>query len=171
MFPLSCQDRPIRDLHWTSQKQWNVVKKCDIYRIKSRDVTKKTQQQLLNMNVWSGAVTDPTAVVWLRNKCFRSLSEGVAHISVSVMGISCLVSVTCFSNRLELFPVHINTVGCSQWPCGLRRESWPVGCWDRGFESRSRHEWLSASFCVVLSCVGRDLATGWSLVQGVLPCV
>jgi hypothetical protein len=24
----------------------------------------------------------------------------------------------------------------SQWPCGLRRGSWPVGCWDRGFESR-----------------------------------
>jgi hypothetical protein len=24
----------------------------------------------------------------------------------------------------------------SQWPCGLRRASWPVGCWDRGFESQ-----------------------------------
>jgi hypothetical protein len=30
---------------------------------------------------------------------------------------------------------------------------------------------LSASFCVVLSCVGRGLETGWSLVQGVLPYV
>jgi hypothetical protein len=59
----------------------------------------------------------------------------------------------------------------SQWPCGLRRGSWLVGCWDRGFESRSRHGCLSASFCVVLSCVGRNLATGWSLVQGVLPYV
>jgi hypothetical protein len=27
------------------------------------------------------------------------------------------------------------------------------------------------SFCVVLFCVGRGLATGWSLVQGVLPYV
>jgi hypothetical protein len=27
------------------------------------------------------------------------------------------------------------------------------------------------SFCVVLPCVGRGLATGWSLVQGVLPYV
>jgi hypothetical protein len=27
------------------------------------------------------------------------------------------------------------------------------------------------SFCVVLSCVGRGLATGWSLVQGVIPYV
>jgi hypothetical protein len=44
----------------------------------------------------------------------------------------------------------------SQWPCDLRRGSWPVGCWDRGFESRSRHGCLSASFCVVLSCVGRE---------------
>jgi hypothetical protein len=58
-----------------------------------------------------------------------------------------------------------------QWPCGLRRGSWPVGCWDRGLESRLRHGCLSASFCVVLSCVGRGLATGWSLVQGVLPYV
>jgi hypothetical protein len=56
----------------------------------------------------------------------------------------------------------------SQWPCGLRRGSWLVDCWDRGFESRSRHGYLSASFCVVLSCVGRGLAMGWSLVQGVL---
>jgi hypothetical protein len=48
----------------------------------------------------------------------------------------------------------------SQWPCGLRRGYWPVGCWDRGFESCSRHRCLSASFFAVLSCVGRDLATG-----------
>jgi hypothetical protein len=50
--------------------------------------------------------------------------------------------------------------GRSQWPCGLRRWSWSVGCWDRGFESRSWHGCLSASFCVVLSCVCRGLATG-----------
>jgi hypothetical protein len=31
---------------------------------------------------------------------------------------------------------------------------------DRGFKSRSRHGCLSASFYVVLSCVGRGLATG-----------
>jgi hypothetical protein len=48
----------------------------------------------------------------------------------------------------------------SQWPCSLRRGSWPVGCWDRGFESRLSHGCLSASFCVVLSCVGRGFATG-----------
>jgi hypothetical protein len=51
---------------------------------------------------------------------------------------------------------HKNNISCiyyvQQWPCGLRRGSWPVGCWDRGFESRSRHECLSLVFlcCVVL---------------------
>jgi hypothetical protein len=38
--------------------------------------------------------------------------------------------------------------------------SWPVGCWDRGFESRSWHGCLSAYFCDVFCCVGRGLATG-----------
>jgi hypothetical protein len=57
-------------------------------------------------------------------------------------------------------PVPVSLTRRSHWPCGLRRGSWPVGCWDRGFESRSRHGCLSASFCVVLFCVGRGLATG-----------
>jgi hypothetical protein len=63
--------------------------------------------------------------------------------------------------HIPYFCIVINIKCRSQWPCGLRRGSWPVGCWDRGFESRSRHGRLSASFCVVLSCVGRGLATGW----------
>jgi hypothetical protein len=50
--------------------------------------------------------------------------------------------------------------GRSQWLCGLRRGSWPVGCWDRGFESRSRHGCLSTSFCVVLSCVSKGPCDG-----------
>lgn len=29
--------------------------------------------------------------------------------------------------------------------------------------------WLSASVCVVLSCIGRSLKADWSIVQGVLP--
>jgi hypothetical protein len=40
---------------------------------------------------------------------------------------------------------------------------------DREFESRLRHGCLSLSFYVVLSCAGRGLTTGCSLVQGVLP--
>jgi hypothetical protein len=54
----------------------------------------------------------------------------------------------------------------------------PVAAWtlsartlDHGFESRSRYGCLSSFVCVVLSCVGRGLATGWSLVKGVLPYV
>jgi hypothetical protein len=35
--------------------------------------------------------------------------------------------------------------------------SWPLGCWDRGFESRSGHECSSIVFVCLLSCVGRSL--------------
>jgi len=49
------------------------------------------------------------------------------------------------------------------------RSLWPLEHWGRGFESRSRHECVSAFFCVVLSCVGSGLAMGRSTVQGVLP--
>jgi hypothetical protein len=42
---------------------------------------------------------------------------------------------------------------------------------DRGFEYRLRYGCLSSSFHGVLSCVGRGVATSWSLVQGVLPYV
>jgi hypothetical protein len=58
------------------------------------------------------------------------------------------------------FSDAIRIMSRSQWPCGLRRGSWPIGCWDHGFESRSRDGCLSASFCVVLFCVGTELATG-----------
>jgi heme/copper-type cytochrome/quinol oxidase subunit 2 len=34
------------------------------------------------------------------------------------------------------------------------------GCSNSGFKSRSGHEYVSAFFCVLLSCVGRDLASG-----------
>jgi hypothetical protein len=49
-----------------------------------------------------------------------------------------------------------------------------LGCWDRGFKSHSGHGCLVCvcvySVCVVL-CLGRGLATIWSLVRGVLPSV
>jgi hypothetical protein len=48
-----------------------------------------------------------------------------------------------------------------------------LGHWDRGFESHSRHGCLCVRlFCAcVVPCVGSGLATGWFLVQGVLPSV
>jgi hypothetical protein len=48
-----------------------------------------------------------------------------------------------------------------------------LGRWNRGFVSRSGHGYLVCVcffFCVcVVLCLGRGLATSWSLVQGVLP--
>jgi hypothetical protein len=35
-------------------------------------------------------------------------------------------------------------------------ESWSLGRWYRGFESRLNYEYLSSYFCVVLSSVRRD---------------
>jgi hypothetical protein len=52
----------------------------------------------------------------------------------------------------------------SHWPRDLRRRPWWLGRWDRGFESRLRHGYLSSSLCVVLSCV-ETIATAWSLVK------
>jgi hypothetical protein len=60
-----------------------------------------------------------------------------------------------------------------QWPRGLRHEmsspAWTLGSWLR----IPLDAWMFV--CVysvfVLSCVGSGLATGWSLVQGVLPTV
>jgi hypothetical protein len=45
----------------------------------------------------------------------------------------------------------------------------PLEYWDRGFESRSTHGYMSAVSCAVPSCVGRGLAMGRPHVQGVLP--
>jgi hypothetical protein len=53
---------------------------------------------------------------------------------------------------LTIFYGRNNFLRRSQWPCGLRHGSSPLGCWDRGFESRSRPGCLSVSFCVVLCC-------------------
>jgi hypothetical protein len=104
----------------------------------------------------------------------------------------------------------------SQWPCGLRRGSWPVGCktllqrvilfdvnsigrcfkqhlidicmlhadhsgravWGvglgrlvAGIVGSNPAQGMDVCVCIVLSSVGRGLATGWSLVRGVLPYV
>jgi hypothetical protein len=66
--------------------------------------------------------------------------------------LTILFSLVCRILWIIIKVIHIPLCR-SQWPCGLRRGSWPVGYWDRGFESRLRHGCLSVSFCVVLFCV------------------
>jgi hypothetical protein len=56
----------------------------------------------------------------------------------------------------------------SQWPRGLRHV-WSSTARTLGFESRSGHRYVSMFLCVVLSCAGSGLTSGWSPVQGVLP--
>jgi hypothetical protein len=51
---------------------------------------------------------------------------------------------------------------CKEWcwfqqPRGLSHRAWPLGYWDHGFESSSRHGCLFLCLYVVLSCVGRGL--------------
>jgi hypothetical protein len=48
----------------------------------------------------------------------------------------------------------------SRWSRGLRRSSCPIRYWDRGFEFRSVHGFLSLCFCAVLFCIGRGLCDG-----------
>jgi hypothetical protein len=50
--------------------------------------------------------------------------------------------------------------GRSQWPRGLRHVLASLEHWDRMFGSCSGDGCVSAFFCVVLSCVGRGLASG-----------
>jgi hypothetical protein len=61
------------------------------------------------------------------------------------------------TNICLYFPHACNKYVQYRWPRGLKRRSWPLGYWDRGFESRSRHGCLSLCFCVKLPCVGGGL--------------
>jgi hypothetical protein len=61
------------------------------------------------------------------------------------------------------------TVQVSEWPRPLRRGLGALEHWDRGFESRSSHGCMSASFRVLLSHISRGLAMDRSPIQGVLP--
>jgi hypothetical protein len=45
----------------------------------------------------------------------------------------------------------------ARWPHGLRRMSWPLGCWDRRFEFCWGAWILSLCLYILLSYVGRDL--------------
>jgi hypothetical protein len=78
-----------------------------------------------------------------------------------------------------LYALEIRTLPKNKWQITVaaRSKVWTVLSslerWDRGFESHSRHEWLCVRIfyiCVVL-CICSGHATGWSLVQIILPSV
>jgi hypothetical protein len=62
---------------------------------------------------------------------------------------------TATTNQYYLHDVT-TTVCWFQSPRGLRSRSWLLGCWDRGFESRSEHGCLSLCLYAVF-CVGGGL--------------
>jgi hypothetical protein len=84
---------------------------------------------------------------------------------------------TCNSRYTVGYPKQnrgCNSFGSrSQWPRGLRHEmsspAWTLGSWVQILLEAWMFVCLYSVF--VLSCVGSGLATGWSLVQGVLPTV
>jgi hypothetical protein len=84
-------------------------------------------------------------------------------------------SIRPYSLPFKSFTIHHSSYvrHCITWDAGLRHElfslSWMVGSWVRiSFKSMGVCVWVY-SVCVVL-CVGSGLETGWSPVQGVLPC-
>jgi hypothetical protein len=64
-------------------------------------------------------------------------------------------------------------MGRSQWPRGLRHEMSSPACTLGLWVRIPLQAWMFDCFysVFVLSCVSSGLATGWSLVQGVLPIV
>jgi hypothetical protein len=76
----------------------------------------------------------------------RNTEEGSTCGNEMTVGVS-YVKGTHFYNR-------------SRCQRGLRRRSWPLGYWDRGFQSRWRHGCLSLCFCDALFCVCRALCDG-----------
>jgi hypothetical protein len=67
-----------------------------------------------------------------------------------------------FSSSCYIF-VHksADSARRSRWSHGLRHRSWPLDCWNGGFESRWGHGCLSLCLHAVLSCVGRGLCDGF----------
>jgi hypothetical protein len=79
-----------------------------------------------------------------------------------------LLSILLHNNRMMSDVIsHQSDLGTvlgvfcrSQWPRGVRRRYWPLGYWNRGFESLLGRGCLSLCFCVLLSCLGRGLLDG-----------
>jgi hypothetical protein len=64
-------------------------------------------------------------------------------------------------SRLIQFPVvYSDMLNSITELCRSRWPPWPLGYWDRGFNSRSGHGCLSLCFYVALSCVDTGLCDG-----------
>jgi hypothetical protein len=99
--------------------------------------------------------------MWWRRKRILPFSEIETHLSI-LQNVSKKHDRDMENYLSLLVPVP------TQWPRCLRRGPCTL---DRGFESRLGYWCLSLYLYVVLSCVGRGLATSWSLVQVILPYV
>jgi hypothetical protein len=90
----------------------------------------------------------------LVSKCdYTAITISRVPHSVDRELVLCLISAV-----VDIQLVHSPIAG----PSGRRSKAQvlPLGYWDRGFESLSRHGCLSLCFCAVLSCVGRGLCDG-----------
>jgi hypothetical protein len=137
--------------------------------------------------VTNGPVVYPSGYIWVeprwndidrgnrrtRRKTCSFATLCATNPTWTDMGVNLgLLSVCPATNRLSHTTVQIYALvhynacqsGGAVWGVGL----YSLGHWDRGFESRSKPGCLCSFFCIVLSYVGRGLATDWSLVEGVL---
>jgi hypothetical protein len=78
-----------------------------------------------------------------------------------------LTSTYFIAETVDVFRLNLVLGGLyrSRWPHGLRRMSWALDCWDRGFESRRR---MDVCLCVYVLSYNVSLepsATSRSLVQ------
>jgi hypothetical protein len=100
------------------------------------------------------------------NHCFFLQSTKIACANSEV---KChLISTVCESVR-DIHWIFIHYALLVPIIVAARSKAWNVFvCWDRGFESHSRHGCLSA---FILCCARSGLATDWFPVQGALPIV
>jgi hypothetical protein len=108
-----------------------------------------------------------------------STSFQIRYSLIIVSFITNLLRVSSNKSYINILPIKqfwwrsIASFCRSQWPCGLRHDvSLPaqtLGSWVR----IQLKAWMSVRvyYVFVVLCVGRDLSTGWSPVQGVLPTV
>jgi hypothetical protein len=117
----------------------------------------------------------PTLKSKLVNLLFHFLTCQ-SDLGVGLFQLCVLLKWKYLLNKFKCFSVINKVNSRSQWPHCLKHElsslAWTLGSWVR----IPLNAWIFGlcmrSFCVcVVLCLGSDLATGWSLVQGALPSV